>query len=215
MAGHSDQERGWVPRRELESWLCLMHEVGVLRLPLAFGRAHADVTLSEGVAVATKTVQDLIPRAAASEAVMRSGRHFAQFTVLEGSMYFGVIRPSWDVEGGANAEGAGGHCFYHTDGGHRWPGNHNWEGKQSVQEQDDCIGMLLHLNQGSVTVWKNDEKLGVMQAEGLSGPLCWAVSMFDEGYSAHIESALAAPASLTEEELAAAKEFVQPPPVPP
>ena len=193
-----------------------MHEVGLLRVPLVFGRAHADFTLSEGGAVATQNVADDSWRTAASKAVMRSGRHFVQFTVIEGvCMFFGVIRPSWDVEGGANAEGAGGHCFYHTDGGHRWPGNHNWEGKQSVQEQDDCIGMLLHLNQGSVTVWKNDEKLGVMQAEGLSGPLCWAVSMFDEGYSAHIESALAAPASLTEEELAAAKEFVQPPPVPP
>ena len=26
-----------------------------------------------------------------------------------------------------------------------------------------------------MTVWKNEVKLGVMQAEGLSGPLCWAV----------------------------------------
>ena len=29
--------------------------------------------------------------------------------------------------------------------------------------------MLLDLDQGSMTVWKNDEKLGVMQAEGLGG----------------------------------------------
>ena len=49
----SDQERGSVPRRGLESWLGLMHEVGVLRLPLAFGRAHASITLSENGAVAT------------------------------------------------------------------------------------------------------------------------------------------------------------------
>ena len=65
--------------------------------------------------------------------------------------------------------------------------------------------MLLDLDQGSsMTVWKNDVKLGVMVAEGLRGPLCWAVSMFDEGYSVRIESA-PAPASPTEEELAAAK----------
>ena len=25
VAGCSEQERGWVPRRELENWLCLMH----------------------------------------------------------------------------------------------------------------------------------------------------------------------------------------------
>ena len=46
------------------------------------------------------------------------------------------------------------------------------------------------------------EKLGVMQAEGLSGPLCWAVSMYEEGHCARIES-VPALASLTEEELTA------------
>ena len=48
VAGHSEQERGWVPRGELESWLGVMHEVAVLQMPLVFGRAHADLTLSEG-----------------------------------------------------------------------------------------------------------------------------------------------------------------------
>ena len=33
-----------MPRLELESWLSLMHGVGVLGVPLAFGRAHGDVT---------------------------------------------------------------------------------------------------------------------------------------------------------------------------
>ena len=48
--------------------------------------------------------------------------------------------------------------------------------------------MLLDLDQVSMTVWKNNVRLGVMQAEGLSGPLCWAVTM--EGpNSARIESA--------------------------
>ena len=36
-------------------------------------------------------------------------------------------------------------------------------------------GSLLDLDQGSMTVWKNDEKLGVIQVEGLSGEFCWAV----------------------------------------
>ena len=54
-----------------------------------------------------------------------------------------------------------------------------------------------------MTVWKNDEKLGVMVAEGLSGPLCWAVSLGSYA-NAHTESAPAL-ASPTEEELVAAK----------
>ena len=82
---------------------------------------------------------------------------------------------------------------------------------QGATEQGDHIGVLLDLDQGSMTVWKNDEKLGVMVAEGLSGPLCWAVSLAymyqdtDIGHtSAHIEPALVPP-SPTEEELVAAK----------
>ena len=62
--------------------------------------------------------------------------------------------------------------------------------------------MLLDLYQGSMTVWKNDVQLGVLIAEGLRGPLCWAVSIFVEDDSVRIESA---PAPATEEELAAAK----------
>ena len=55
VAGCSEQERGWVLRRGLESWLGLMHEVEVLRLPLVFGRAHGTITLSEnGGAVKTR-----------------------------------------------------------------------------------------------------------------------------------------------------------------
>ena len=54
-----------------------------------------------------------------------------------------------------------------------------------------------------MTVWKNDVKLGVMQAEGLVGPLCWAASMYNDT-GARIESA-PAPASPMEEEIAAAK----------
>ena len=39
----SEQERGWVPHHEGESWLGRMREVEMLRVPLVFGRVHADV----------------------------------------------------------------------------------------------------------------------------------------------------------------------------
>ena len=206
LAGCGEQERGWVPRREVESWLCLMHEVELLRLPLVFGLAHGNFTLSEGGAVATKTGYGTW-RAAASNVAMRSDRHFAQFTVVESgnmSMFFGVIRAGWDVGGDEWASDEDGHSFCGTAYGRRYPGNHTWEGMQTAKEQGDRIGMLLDLDQGSMTVWKNGELLGVMQAEGLSGPLCWAVSSAYAGSSARIESAPAL-ASPTEEELAAAK----------
>ena len=101
----SEQERGWVPRRGRPSWLCRMHdESEVLRLPLAFGRSHADVALSEGGAVATLGVEDNSSRPSASKMVMRSGCHFAQFTLLAGEfVYFGVVHPGWDVEAEVHA----------------------------------------------------------------------------------------------------------------
>ena len=34
LAGCSEQERGWAPRGGFESWLGLMHEVGLLLVPL-------------------------------------------------------------------------------------------------------------------------------------------------------------------------------------
>ena len=132
VAGCSEQERGWVPRRELESVLDLMWEVERLRLLLAFGRAHAaSLTLSENEAVATRGVGGGVWRAAASKVVMRSGRHFVRFTVLDGDdMLFGAIRPDWDVEEGQFAWDADGHCFYSTADRRRCPSGYNWEGIQ-------------------------------------------------------------------------------------
>ena len=103
-----------------------MHEVEVLRLPLVFGRAHADLTLSEGGAMATKTGAGF--RVAAGKVAMRSGRHFSQFIVVKGyNMLFGVIRPDW--EGGYNFDGnpvdasaVDGHCFYNALNGRCSPG---------------------------------------------------------------------------------------------
>ena len=57
-----------------------------------------------------------------------------------------------------------------------------------------------------MTVWKNDDKLGVMISEGLSGPYCLAANLFYQNTSVRIESA-PAPASPTEEEPAAVKAY--------
>jgi hypothetical protein len=71
-----------------------------------------------------------------------------------------------------------------------------------VEEEGDRIGLLLDLDQGTMTVYKNDERLGVM-ATGLSGEYSWAVTQYEQGDSVRIETA-PAPASPTGEELAQA-----------
>jgi len=91
---------------------------------------------------------------------------------------------------------------------------YDWKARQGAREQDDPfdmlfeidfdmeynvvrIGMLLDLDQGSMTIYKNDIKMGVMVAEGLTGPLCWAVSVLEQGSSAHIEHAPTPPSPTT------------------
>jgi hypothetical protein len=188
IAGCTDQERGWVPRRGRESWLGLMREVEVLRKAAVFGRSHDEMTLSEGGAQATMGDGDRL-HTAASKAVMRAGRHYAQFTVVSFSlMCFGVIRPGWDVEGGTGAHNVDGHCFYTTYSGSRCPGARAWVGMQPADEEGDRIGLLLDLDQRSMTVYKNDEWLGVM-GTGLSGEYSWAVGLTGEGGSVRIEAA--------------------------
>lgn len=183
----NDQERGWVPCRRLENQLDLMREVELLRRPLVFGRSHAAIMLWDGGSRALKEAQyaSVTWRAAASSVEMRAGRHYAQFTILQQSYYlFGVIRPDWDVEGGACAYRVSGHCFYssgygsgsHSSNGQPASNGHEWEGQQCAKEVGDRIGLLLDLDEGSMTVYKNDQRLGVM-ARGLSGPYCWAVEL--------------------------------------
>eukprot|EP01046_Picozoa_sp_COSAG06_P023008 COSAG06_NODE_1811_length_8317_cov_7.969944_7_plen_317_part_00 len=213
----TDQEQGWVPRRGRESWLGLMWEVESLRRSAVFGRLHSMITLSAGGSLATKGTSAAGnpyldgTRSAASKAVMRAGRHYARFTfqgdVAQSDLFVGVIRPGWDVEGGKSAYNCNCNCFYYTANGHRYPDGRAWEGVQ-IAMKGDRIGMLLDLDQGSMTVYKNDELLGVM-ATGLSGEYSWAVALYGQHIGICIEAA-AAPASPTVEEVQQAEAWTAP-----
>ena len=52
--------------------------------------------------------------AAASAVTMRSGRHYAAFTILRHRVrvHFGLIRPGYDVENRGYSYDVDGHCFY-------------------------------------------------------------------------------------------------------
>jgi hypothetical protein len=71
------------------------------------------------------------------------------------------------------------------------------------RKEGDHIGMLLDLDQGSMTVYKSVQRLGVM-ATGLSGEYCWAVSLELQTSSSVRTKAAAALASPTAAELAQA-----------
>jgi len=50
-----------------------------------------------------------------------------------------------------------------------------WEGMESMSPGDN-IGMLLDLDEGTLSVYRNGRKLGVMR-RGLAGQYCWVVSL--------------------------------------
>lgn len=179
---------------------------------------HGSVAIKRGGVRLVDSFQDEATRTAASAVTMRDGRHYANFTVLaddDNCMFFGLIRPGWDVGGGGSAEHADGHCFYWTDSGQCWLNSADscamenrtptmWEGMQDAKA-GDTIGLLLDFTTTSLTVFKNGERLGVM-ATGLRGEYCWAVSLQWPGDSARIESA-PAPTGPTAAEVAVAVDF--------
>ena len=78
--------------------------------------------------------------------------------------------------------------YYCEDGEKRW---NNWRGADqgwALWEQwegmegcgaGDTLGMLLNLDEGTLSVYKNNRRLGVMK-DGLSGAYCWYASVSDD-----------------------------------
>ncbi|EJK46582.1 hypothetical protein THAOC_34742 [Thalassiosira oceanica] len=58
----------------------------------------------------------------------------------------------------------------------------DWEGMEEIESGDTeyTIGMLLDLDEGALTVFKNNRRLGMMK-NGLSGSYCWYIRLFGEG----------------------------------
>ena len=53
----------------------------------------------------------------------------------------------------------------------------DWVGSESLSFGDE-VGMLLDLDEGTLTVYKNGRRLGVMK-KGLAGPYCWVATLFN------------------------------------
>jgi len=75
------------------------------------------------------------------------------------------------------------YCLYDTYTGKcqssNWEGHiesESWDGMENISFSTAEIGMLLDLDEGTLSVYKNGRKLGVMK-EGLAGSYCWVVCM--------------------------------------
>eukprot|EP01043_Picozoa_sp_COSAG02_P070261 COSAG02_NODE_12371_length_1556_cov_256.960192_1_plen_319_part_00 len=191
----SDQERQWVPLYGCHlGWLGLLWEREMLRRPLAFRRSHELIALSEAGRRAALTYDDALADdwcTVTTDVTMRAGRHYAQFELSRDAdgIMVGVVHRQLNVKTDC-AQVVPGCALYHAGDGdclpHIYPdrqtvvGQTKWEGMQPAKH-GDRIGMLLDLDQGSMTVWKNDVRLGVMVASGLSGEYCWAAELCGHG----------------------------------
>jgi hypothetical protein len=101
-----------------------------------------------------------------------------------------------------------GHSFYDTFARIRWPEGDEpqWDEDASdkkYQEYDhvantkqtrkrtaqrgDRVGLLLDLDKGTLAVYKNDHRLGVVSSELAGGAYCWAATLFAAGSAVRIE----------------------------
>ena len=67
-----------------------------------------------------------------------------------------------------------GHCLS-SDWGEGIANRDQWNGMERLSGSYE-IGMLLDLDEGTLSVYKNGRKLGVMK-RGLAGHYCWVVSL--------------------------------------
>ena len=105
-----------------------------------------------------------------------------RFAFFEGSLFDDLLATRTDEWGTGNVHT----CFYITYNGRIcWTNWDNvqqigvdWEGMEGCNA-GDTVGMLLNLNDGTLTVYKNNRRLGVMK-DGLSGSYCWFATCYDE-----------------------------------
>lgn len=116
-------------------------------------------------------------------------KHLSVFTVVhaaETSMLFGVVASNYNVQIESDAHEGFGHCLYSIGNGKKFPGWEDWDGMESAKKGDQ-VALLLDRDAGSMTVYKNDRRLGTMQTSGLTGEYRWAVAMSHRDSCARVE----------------------------
>ena len=189
--------------RGRKTWLSVLHESEIpLKFDTLLGRG---IEHQNGMRTSVRATCDDIATAVASNYVMISGTHYANFSVTCEESYIGIVRPMpnldparfADVEfhfslvsfyddfmaekTGEWGDGNVHVCEYYSENGGAiwtdWDQEEeqtpliDWEGMEGCRT-GDTVGMLLNLDEGTLTVYKNNRRLGVMK-DGLSGSYCW------------------------------------------
>ena len=113
--------------------------------------------------------------------VMASGVHYAEFTRTGEYGLVGVARGGFEVAAGElPSNSAAGWAYDMYDGVLRHGGGGSaWAGQEGCPS-GATVGLRLDLTAGTLEVFRDGRRLGVM-AEGLAGPLCWHAELMYAG----------------------------------
>ena len=186
------------------SWLSILHRYEhLLMFDVLMG---GDIEHQNGDKTTVQaTCDDRYCAAVSSSYPMTSGTHYSEFEIIAGVPYIGIVRPmpGLDTEGNypfhrefyrdflaQRSEDWGDStvhaCEYLSQNGKmywtNWGDEDNWgldwEGRESCRT-GDTVGLLLNLDKGTLTVYKNNRRLGLMKND-LNGSYCWFVTLFDD-----------------------------------
>ena len=194
--------------RSTTTWLSILHESEhPLKFRTLLGNGieyhNGRRTLVRGIS------NDIAGTAIASNYIMVSGEHYAEFRVTGNRPFLGIVRPMSNLDpdrfsndnfhffdralcedllfarsdewGSGNVHA----CQYCCEDGDmiwtNWEredlGWDEWEGMEDCKT-GDTVGMRLNLDKGTLTVYKNSRRLGVMK-DGLSGSYCWFATVIE------------------------------------
>lgn len=207
-AAKNDKDNPWrgsdlITIRGEESWMAVGYRLYLLQSSLIFSKiigsaiSHVNDDMTHVQCKRRETVGFSV---AICQKVMTAGKHCTQFTITQrGGIYMGIIRSSihgWPKKR-IKHEDFRVYCRSQSDPG--YVGNvdqYYYYDERNKLKNGDVFGMLLDLDQGTMTVYKNGECLGV-KVRGLAGHYCWAVTMNKNGHN--IPSVYIRPGSMKKE----------------
>ena len=200
----TEEEKNALPGYDGYNWPCKYNYLQSLRMPLNFDQLVGPIRYVDGNKSRVVNRPDAWGTAFSNN-IMMAGKHYASFEVVSRGLTLGVMRPGEVMqsakgdpltasfyehftqrEGSEQYNNSVNCCMYGAFDGHCY--SQDWGGGSTDREPCDgmervsgsCkIGMLLDLDEGTLSVYKNERKLGVMK-RGLAGHYCWVVSILLE-----------------------------------
>ena len=190
--------------RGTTTWLSILHRYEHLLLfDVLLGRS---IEYRNGDKTTVHNATNWICTAVSSHYVMRSGTHYAEFQITgtpdlgivrpmpnldagafgDYGFFVGDIEDFYPAFLAQRSDGWGA-CNIHAcqySCGHgvvEWTDWNDYYPIENYEGMDDCnsgdtVGMLLNLEEGTLTVYRNNRRLGVLK-DGLAGSYCWYVTI--------------------------------------